>query len=128
MNYNFFKKIFIIIFILLVYIIKFNIPQSLAAEGLDNIISGGDAFILEANKTIWDNDKMKNVSDTIYNILLSTGVIIAVVIATILGIQYMTSAVEDKAEVKESMIPFIVGCIIVFGAFAIWKAIVTVLK
>lgn len=104
--------------------------KSLAADSLGNIISAGDSFIAtgtEAEKKLKTTD-MKNFSDTIYNVLLTLGIIVAVVFAIILGIQYMMAATEDKAQIKEAMIPFIVGCIIVFGAFAIWKALVTILS
>ena len=74
-----------------------------------------------------DTTSLKGFSDTIYNILLTLGVIVAVVFAIILGIQYVMAAAEDKAQIKEAMIPFIIGCIVVFGAFAIWKALVTIL-
>ena len=129
MNYRFLKKLFIIIVILLMGMIPFP-KKSLAADSLGNIISAGDSFIAtgtEAEKKLKTTD-MKNFSDTIYNVLLTLGIIVAVVFAIILGIQYMMAATEDKAQIKEAMIPFIVGCIIVFGAFAIWKALVTILS
>ena len=102
--------------------------KSFSADTLDSIVSAGDSFIDAGSSETakLDTTEMKNVSDTIYNILLSLGIIVAIVFATILGVQYMTSAAENKAQIKESLIPFIVGCIIVFGAFAIWKAVVTI--
>ena len=39
----------------------------------------------------------------------------------------MLSTAEDKAKVKESLIPYIVGCVIIFSAFIIWKAIIDLL-
>ena len=97
---------------------------------LDGIISGADSFISARDKdadTI-STDDMKDISDGIYNVLLTIGIIIAILIASILGIQFMIATAEDKAKIKESIIPFIVGCIVVFGAFAIWRAIVIVFK
>ena len=95
-----------------------------SAGTLSDIVSGGDDFILAANEQELDINDMKDMSNTIYNILLTLGIIIAVIIAMVLGIQYVTAAAEDKAQIKESMIPFIIGCIVVFGAFGIWKAII----
>ena len=46
----------------------------------------------------------------------------------ILGIQFITGSVEQKAKVKDSLIPFIVGCVAIFGAFGIWKLVITLLK
>lgn len=50
----------------------------------------------------------------------------AVVIAMILGIQFMVASASEKAKVKEAIIPFVVGCIVVFGAFTIWKIAVNI--
>ena len=35
----------------------------------------------------------------------------------------MLGSIEEKAQVKEALIPFIIGCIVVFGAFGIWKIV-----
>ena len=40
----------------------------------------------------------------------------------------MMSGAEGKAQIKELLVPYIVGCIVVFGAFAIWKLLVTILS
>ena len=37
-------------------------------------------------------------------------------------------AASKKAEVKKSLIPYVAGCVVVFGAFTIWKIIVTILQ
>ena len=49
-------------------------------------------------------------------------------IGIILGIQFMTGSVEQKAKVKDALVPYIAGCIIIFGAFGIWKLVVTILR
>lgn len=36
----------------------------------------------------------------------------------------MMASAEDKAKVKESLLPFVVGCVVVFGSFGIWKLLV----
>lgn len=33
----------------------------------------------------------------------------------------MIGGAEGQAKVKEMLVPFIVGCIVVFGGFAFWK-------
>ena len=33
----------------------------------------------------------------------------------------MLSEAEGQAKVKEMLIPFVIGCIVVFGGFGIWK-------
>ena len=33
---------------------------------------------------------------------------------------------DEKAKVKESLMPFVAGCVVVFGAFTIWKVAVNI--
>ena len=44
----------------------------------------------------------------------------------VLGIKFMAASAEDKAKIKESMIPYVVGCIVIYGAFFIWKLAIMV--
>ena len=37
-------------------------------------------------------------------------------------------SVSEKANVKETLIPYIAGCIVIFGAFGIWKLVVTIMS
>lgn len=75
-----------------------------------------------------EQNGLENMSDKIYNILLVVGIIVAVIIGMIIGIKLMTGSVEEKAKVKEMLMPYVTGCIVVFGAFTIWKLLVTVLQ
>lgn len=127
-------KIFIILFAT-IFIIGINTNNVTAAEGLSGFFSGADSFIEEGktpakgeDKTALtiDETKIQEVSSSTYNILLGIGVAIAVIIGSILGIKFMIGSTEDKAQIKESLIPFIIGCIVVFGAFAIWKVVITI--
>lgn len=72
--------------------------------------------------------KEKDLQATIYNILFTVGIIVAVIGTSILGIQFITSAPEGRAEVKQRMIPFVIGCIIVFAGFTIWKFAVNLVQ
>ena len=47
------------------------------------------------------------------------GVGVAVIILLVLGIKYMMGSAEEKAEYKKSMIPYVIGAIVIFGAPAI---------
>ena len=40
----------------------------------------------------------------------------------------MAGSVEQKAKVKDALVPYIVGCIVIFGAFGIWKLVLTLLE
>ena len=117
------KKISLIIFIL---ILLFSINIKTYAIG--EIISNGDSFLSAAKpqNVSMDIADIQEASGYLYNVLLSLGVVIAVIVATILGIQFMLSEAEGQAKVKEMLIPFVIGCIVVFGGFEIWKIALTI--
>lgn len=71
---------------------------------------------------------MADFSNSIYNILFSVGVVIAVIVGMILGIKLMLAPVGERAEAKKMLVPYVVGCAVVFGAFGIWKLVVTILQ
>ena len=52
--------------------------------------------------------------------MVSTGAsVLAVIILIVLGIKYMMGSAEEKAEYKKTMIPYIVGAALIFGASVI---------
>lgn len=97
---------------------------------LTEIIQEGQDFIAageKAGEKISQTDLQK-LSNTIYNVLLVLGIVIAVILGGILGIKFVTEGVEGQADVKKALVPYILGCIVVFGSFAIWKIVVNVLQ
>lgn len=60
-----------------------------------------------------------NLGGQIIGVVRTVGVLVAVVILLILGIKYMMGSAEEKADYKKSMIPYIVGAVLLFGASAI---------
>ena len=119
------KKIFLILFI---FIVIFSVYPN-QSKGTFNFINDAQNFRNvepPENNAIINETMLKEVSDTIFNIFLIIGTIVAVVVAAILGIMYMTGSVEAQAKVKETLVPFIVGCIAIFGAFGIWRMVIMV--
>ena len=69
---------------------------------------------------------MNKIGGTIIGYVTSIAMVIAVVMVAVLGIKYMMGSVEEKAEYKKSFVPLIIGAILVFGASAIAKIIISV--
>lgn len=97
---------------------------------LGSIISGANSFLSKGER---EEDKLKEesfhiLSDSIYNILFVLGLFIAIIVGVILGIKFITAGAEGKAEVKNMLITYVVGCVILFGSFTIWKIVVTMLQ
>ena len=121
------KKNILIIGTLIIFLCSISINVYAISAG--TIFSDGDGFISagELSNKI-DPSKYKDVSSTIYNILLIVGIVIAVAVGIILGIKFITGGVEGQADVKKTLIPYTVGCIVIFGAFGIWKLVVDILQ
>lgn len=117
-----------IVFLLLIFSASYS--QTFAASS-GTVISGADKFIEDAkpdsHKTITEIG-LQNISSDIYNLLLIVGIAIAAIVGVVLGIQFMTGSVETKSKVKESLLPYFAGCIVIFGAFGIWKLVITILQ
>lgn len=99
-----------------------------SVQAIGDIVSGADDFINKGTDNPFPEANMQNMSDVLYNILLVVGIVLAVIIGTVLGIKFMTGGIEEKAKVKETLIPYIAGCVVIFGAFTIWKLVVTILQ
>lgn len=98
-------------------------------RNIDTVIAAAKDFISSANTkgTVEESEFQKGIGN-IYNIFLAAGMIVVVAGGTALGIKFMLSSVEGKAEVKELLVPYLVGTFIIFGAFGIWKLVMEVAK
>ena len=74
------------------------------------------------------NGEIQAKASSIYNTLLGIGVVLTVIIGGVLGIKFMISSVEDRAEVKKALIPYVLGCAVIYGAFGIWKIATVILN
>lgn len=119
------SKILKLIAIISVFIIVSVVPVKVFSSWVDD----ADNFLESAGNSITvDKDQLTSASDEIYNTLTSIGMIVAVIVGMILGITYMMTGAVDKAKVKESIMPYLLGCIVIFGAFGIWKLVINVMN
>lgn len=63
--------------------------------------------------------KVVQLGATIVTIMQTVGIVVAVVILLILGIKYMMGSAEEKAEYKKTMIPYLVGAVLIFASTTI---------
>ena len=126
------KRGIIIILLILMFVANPSIVKASSGTGIDagSIIDGAEKFLSagEGENTPLDETDFKEVSSVIYNILLILGIIAAVIVGLIIGLKMMMGSSTQKAETKELLIPYVVGCVIIFGAFGIWKLVVNMLN
>ena len=98
---------------------------------LDGIFKTGDNFINEGKTESQKNEainyeEFRLTTNNIGSVLTTLGIVLAVIIGGILGIQIMWGSIEQQVKAKEMIMPYVVGCIVIFGAFGIWKLAVTI--
>lgn len=99
---------------------------------IDKTIKNADEFVSQKGEdgnpeNNINTEDLKDFFNPLYNITLIIGIIVAVLVGAILGIKFLTGSVEQKADTKKLLIPYLAGCVAVFGAFGIWKLVVTIL-
>ena len=63
-----------------------------------------------------NTEGIQNIGNNILSIVRVAGTIIAVGVLMVLGIKYMMGSAEEKAEYKKTMIPYLIGAILLFAA------------
>lgn len=107
------------------------LSKGVFASGLENIIQKGEKWEevgKEHTGTTINTDILETTSNEIYNLFLAIATVTAVIVGAILGIQYMTAGIEKKVEVKESLYPYLISCIVAFGSLGIWKLVISIFR
>ena len=117
--------------IILLFVILTMFSTTVNAIGWTDIINQGDKFLnLGKEQNADKNNEIINKTDLIifnnnlYNIAFLLGVVLSVIIGAVLGIQIMMGSIEEQVKAKEALIPYVIGCLVIFGAFIIWKIII----
>lgn len=125
------KIVLILIIMILISNVKTVNTVNAASGSIDDVMSSADDFLKagdNANKDYTDMnmDNLKEGSKQIFTLFFVIGSIVAVIVGFILGIQFMVAETESKAKIKETLVVYLVGCVVVFGGFTIWRIIVTI--
>lgn len=112
------KTVKIISTILLVIMFVSSIASiSFAGVDINGLLSNVE------NTQVNDAGGIGTLGGKIVNTIQIVGVVIAVIILLIIGIKYMIGSAEEKAEYKKTMIPYIVGAILIFAGTSIVKVV-----
>lgn len=107
------KRFFIIFLtIFLVIIMTTNIY---ALQSLDGVLEDMKG-VKDVDSTLSSSSGVGAVLNDAIGLLQLAGTGISVITVTLLGIKYMLTSVEQRAEIKNKAVPIVIGCIILFGA------------
>ena len=73
---------------------------------------------VDPKKTV-DTGDLETTSARIIGVIQTIGILIAVGVIMVLGIKYMMGSAEEKAEYKKTMVPYLIGAIVLFAASAL---------
>ncbi len=110
------------IILIAMMILTFSTGVVKAADDYDSTI---DSIFSEGSA---NTSNLEGVGANIVDIVTTIGIIVAVVVLLVLGIKYMMGSASEKAEYKKTMIPYLIGAILIFGASAIAKAVIQMSK
>lgn len=109
------KIMSIVLVILMAMVSISNIVLAADIEGAIDKIGAGNS-----NANV---EKVTTLGATIVTIMQTVGIVVAVVILLVIGIKYMIGSAEEKAEYKKTMIPYIVGAILIFASTSIVRVV-----
>lgn len=101
------------IFLVIVMMLSVIAPV-FAAEG-DILRPNGVTPTVNQNAS----QSISNFGGQIVGTLQTIGTVIAIVILVVLGIKYMMGSPEEKSEYKKTMIPYLIGAVLIFAAVTI---------
>lgn len=124
------KKILINVIVIFIIVFNLFIPNVYADNPLEDIMNKANEFVSngENGGNVINNAALKDGSNILYNVLLVIGIAVAFIWGLVLGIQFITGSLGEKADVKKNLIVYLIGCIIIFGAFGIWRLLLQLLQ
>lgn len=99
-----------------------------SSDNLEDMMNDAEKFIDKGGEGAVKTEDFKEPMAVLYNIALEIGVALSVIVGLIIGIKFMLGSVEEKAEIKKLLIPYVAGCVVVFGGFGIWKFVITLMQ
>ena len=116
------NKIYVLLILFLIFAQFVFFPVYANGDKEQDIITGMGK-VLETDNSIGTDTGVVKVINVIIGGLQLVGSGISVIVVTYLGIKYIIASVEEKAEIKKQAIPIVIGCILLFGALQLMKAV-----
>lgn len=111
------KSIKVISTLLLAIMLVTSIAGTVLAVDPNTVLNG-----LNGNGNVQTDDLTK-VGNNIVTIIQVVGIVIAVIVLLVIGIKYMMGSASEKAEYKKTMIPYIVGAVLIFAGTSLVRVI-----
>lgn len=115
-----------IISILLIVLMISMISNIVYADEPESSITDATSVITAmtgANDMSSPNNRIGAAINLVLGLLQIAGTGISITVVSLLGIKYILASPSEKADTKKSILPVVIGCIMVFGAVNIISAV-----
>ena len=110
------KIIFILVF--LIFTLTTTVFADTTKGTVKDVFTDADKFVSDDIEKdvpgLPDESDIQDLSKIVSGVLIAVGIIVAFTMVAILGINFMIQSTEEKAKIKEAMVPFIIGLIVTF--------------
>lgn len=110
------KAIALAIMVISILTISCSLFESNAA--INGVINPGNITGSSAN-----TDSISKLGNQAVTLISSIGAVVAVIVLIVLGLKYMMGSTEEKAEYKKTLMPYVIGAVLIFAASVIAGAI-----
>ena len=69
---------------------------------------------------------IETVGSKVLTTISNVGIVLSVVMLAIIGVKYMMGSADERAEYKKTLLPYIIGAFLIFGASTVAKIVKTV--
>jgi amino acid transporter len=120
MRKSIFQKIFITILTILILIIWLS-PMTLANYYRPDGKGGNTQSRFNPDKwdprgEMEDTELLSKAGSNIIGVIRVVGIVVSVITLSIVGIKYMMGSVEEKKKKKKTMIPYLIGSVMLFAS------------
>ena len=111
------KKIVIIciIFIICLLTVSQTVQAQNMGEGTEEKTFNPEEYKPDSTNSVSGATQLEKIGNRFIGTIQVIGAIISVVALIMIGIKYIMGSVEEKAEYKETLKPYLIGAILLFG-------------
>lgn len=110
-----------IILLLMIIVMFLSIDVFAAGISIGDIVKDMDPSKVTADPT--NDSRLLRIVSQVFTVIQFVGTGISIIMIMWLGITYMLTSVEQKAEIKKRMVPIVIGSVLIVAAVNILKLI-----
>lgn len=70
--------------------------------------------------------KIEDITSKILTVISNIGIAVSVIILAAIGVKYMIGSIEERAEYKKDLIPYVIGAVMLFGITTVMKIVMAI--